>query len=134
MKTLGELIRTARLAQNWTQRELAKQMNVSRSAVSNWENDKSEPDFTTICSLSAVLHCDFVSRYVEITTETQPTERRMRVILGESSEIVVRYPTNAGKMTAGTIDLRINGSDILGNAIDFRMIAPFSLEIPVEHS
>ena len=40
MKTLGELIRTARLAQNWTQRELAEQMNVSRSAVSNWENER----------------------------------------------------------------------------------------------
>ena len=43
MKTLGELIRTARLAQNWTQRELADQMNVSRSAVSNWENGKTIP-------------------------------------------------------------------------------------------
>ena len=134
MKTLGELIRTARLAQNWTQRELSEQMNVSRSAISNWENDKSEPDFTTICGLSAVLHCDFIAQYVEITTEMKPTERKMRVILGKSSEIAVKYPVNAREITAGTIDFRINGSDILGNAIDFRMIAPFSLEIPVEHS
>ena len=134
MKTLGELIRTARLAQNWTQRELADQMNVSRSAVSNWENDKSEPDFTTICGLSAVLRCDFIAQYVEIITETQPTERKMRVILGESSEIAVKFPANVREITAGTVDFRINGSDILGNAIDFRMTAPFSLEIPVEHS
>lgn len=134
MKTLGELIRTARLARNWTQRALAEQMNVSRSAVSNWENDKSEPDFTTICGLSAVLRCDFIAQYVEITTETQPTERKTRVILDKSSEIAVKFPDNAHEITAGTIDLRINGSDILGNAIDFRMIAPFSLEIPVEHS
>lgn len=134
MKTLGELIRTARLARNWTQRELAEQMNVSRSAVSNWENDNAEPDFTTICALSAVLRCDFVPQHEEITADLQPTERKMRVIIAESSEIAVKSSANSGKMTAGTIDLRINGSDILGNAIDFRMITPFSLEIPVEHS
>ena len=134
MMTLGELIRTARLAQHWTQRELAEQMNVSRSAVSNWENDKTEPDFTTICGLSAVLHCDFVSQYVEIITDSQPTESKMRMIFSKSSEITVKSSKNAGKMTAGTIDIRINGSDILGNAVDFHVIAPFSLEIPVEHS
>ena len=134
MKTLGELIRTARLAQHWTQRELAEQMNVSRSAVSNWENDKTEPDFTTICGLSAVLHCDFVSQYVEIIADSQPPESKMKMIFSKSSEITVKSSKNAGKMIAGTIDIRINGSDILGNAIDFRIIAPFSLEIPVEHS
>ena len=46
----------------------------------------------------------------------------------------VRFPENASKITAGTIDLLINGSDFLGNAVKIHVIAPFSLEFPVEHS
>jgi len=49
----------------------------------------------------------------------------MRVNLGE---IAVKYPSNACEITAGTVDFRINGSDFLGNTIEFRVIAPFSLE------
>ena len=125
MRTLGEMIKTARLEQNLTQMELAAHMNVSRSTISNWENGISEPDFGTLCTLSAVLRCDFVPRHVEITDESRPEERKMRLMLGE---IAVKYPSNAGEITAGTVDFRINGSDFLGNTIEFRMIAPFSLE------
>lgn len=133
MKSLAELLKTARKSRKLTQRELAEQMNVSRATISNWENGNAEPDFTTICALSAVLRCDFVPRHDEIVADLQPTERKMRGIIAESSEIAIKSSSNAGKMTAGTVDLRISGSDILGNTIDFHMIAPFSLEIPVEH-
>ena len=109
-------------------------MQVGNTSISNWENGNAEPDFTTICALSAVLRCDFVPRHDEIVADLQPTERKMRVILGESSVIAIKFPANAREITAGTVDFRINGSDILGNAIDFRIFAPFSLEVPVEHS
>ena len=128
MRTLGEMIKTARLEQNLTQMELAAHMNVSRSTISNWENGISEPDFGTLCTLSAVLRCDFVPRHAEITDESRPEERKMRLMLGKSSEIAVKYLANTGEITAGTVDFRINGSDFLGNTIEFRMIAPFSLE------
>ena len=133
MRTLGEMIKTARLARNLTQMELAAHMNVSRSTISNWENGISEPDFGTLCTLSAVLRCDFVPRHAEITDESRPEERKMRLMLGKSSEIAVKYPANVCKITTGTVDFRINGSDYLGNTIEFRVIAPFSLEIPVEY-
>ena len=133
MRTLGEMIKTARFEQNLTQMELAAHMNVSRSTISNWENDISEPDFGTLCTLSAVLRCDFVPRHAEITDESRPEERKMRLMLGKSSEIAVKCSSNAGEITAGTVDFRINGSDYLGNTIEFRVIAPFSLEIPVEY-
>jgi len=125
MRTLGEMIKTARLARNLTQMELAAHMNVSRSTISNWENGNAEPDFGILCTLSAVLRCDFVPRHAEITAESRPEERKMRVNLGE---IAVKYPSNACEITAGTVDFRINGSDFLGNTIEFRVIAPFSLE------
>ena len=133
MRTLGELIRTARIERKWTQYELAERMNVSRATISNWENGVSEPDFRTLCGLSAVLRCDFIPRHTENTADLQPTERKMRVILGESSEIAVKFPANACKITAGTIDFRVNGSDLHGNAVEFHIIAPFSLEFPAEN-
>ena len=117
MRTLGEMIKMARLARNLTQMELAAHMNVSRSTISNWENGISEPDFGTLCTLSAVLRCDFVPRHVEITDESRPEERKMRLMLGE---IAVKYPANACKITSGTVDFRINGSDFLGNTIEFQ--------------
>jgi len=125
MRTLGEMIKTARLARNLTQMELAAHMNVSRSTISNWENGNAEPDFGTLCTLSAVLRCDFVPRHAEITDESRPEERKMRLMLGE---IAVKCSSKAGEITAGTVDFRINGSDFLGNTIEFRVIAPFSLE------
>lgn len=133
MRTLGELIRTARIERKWTQYELAERMNVSRATISNWENGVSEPDFRTLCGLSAVLRCDFIPHPTENTTDLQPTERKMRVILGESSEITVRFPENACKITAGTIDFRVNGNDFYGNTIEFRITAPCFLEFPVEN-
>lgn len=132
MRTLGELIRTARVERHWTQYELAEQMNVSRATISNWENNVSEPDFNTLCSLSAVLCCDFIPRYTKNTTNLQPTDRKMRVILGESSEIIVKVPENTSVFTSGTIDFRVNGRDLHGNTIEFRIFAPFSTEIQVE--
>ena len=134
MSTLGEIIKTSRLSQRWTQIELAQRMNVSRSTISNWENNVSEPDFATLCGLSAVLRCDFVPRHAENTADSQPTERKMHVSLGESSEIAVKFPANVCEITAGTIDFCVNGSDSLGNTFEFRINAPFSLEFPVENS
>lgn len=133
MRTLGELIRTARIERKWTQYELAERMNVSRATISNWENGVSEPDFRTLCGLSAVLRCDFIPRHTENSADLQPTERKSHVFLGESSEIAVKFPENACEITAGTIDFRVNGSDLHGNTIEFRITAPFSLEFPAEN-
>ena len=134
MRTLGELIRTARIERKWTQYELAQHMNVSRSTISNWENNISEPDFRMLCSLSTFLCCDFIPRHTENTDDSQPTEYKMRAILGESSEIAVKIPANACEIAAGIIDFRVNGSDFHGNAIEFRITAPFFIEYPVENS
>lgn len=133
MRTLGELIREARLGRHWTQVELAQQINVSRSTISNWENNVSEPDFTTLCILSSVLRYDFIPRHAENTADSQPTERKMHVFLGESSEIAVKFPANACEITAGTIDFRVNGSDLHGNTIEFHITAPFTLEFPADN-
>ena len=128
------MIKQMRKNMRLSQADFASILGVKQNTVSNWENGISEPDFGTLCSLSAILRCDFIPRHTENTGDLPPTERKMRVILGESSEITVRFPENASKITAGTIDFRVNGSDSHGNTIEFRITAPFSLEIPAENS
>ncbi|EGO2744207.1 helix-turn-helix transcriptional regulator, partial [Enterococcus faecalis] len=40
---IGEKIKIARNNKDFTQEELANQLNVSRTAVSNWENGRNYP-------------------------------------------------------------------------------------------
>ncbi|GAF65524.1 putative transcriptional regulator [Bacillus sp. TS-2] len=55
MTSIGEKIKSARQAKKLTQQELADQLHISRSAISNWENERNYPDLQTIIHLSDVL-------------------------------------------------------------------------------
>lgn len=57
MANIGEQIRNARNAKGWTQAALAEKMNVSRSAVANWEQGQRLPDMITLVRLVNVLGC-----------------------------------------------------------------------------
>lgn len=37
--------------------DLAKALNVSKQTVSNWENDKRNPDLETLCKLADLYEC-----------------------------------------------------------------------------
>ena len=52
---VAQKIRTARIAQNMTQMQLADVMEVSYQAVSNWERGNSMPDISKLTQLSNVL-------------------------------------------------------------------------------
>lgn len=49
---LGLRLKTLRIKNNFTQEQVAKNLLVSRQAVSNWENEKNYPDITSIILLS----------------------------------------------------------------------------------
>lgn len=51
----GEKIRNARKALGLTQRQLAQQLGVSNTSVSNWEKGLSRPDADMIQSLCGIL-------------------------------------------------------------------------------
>ncbi len=55
MMVFGEVVRAARQARGWTQRELAVRAGVSQRAVSSWENGISEPGDQTKRIVSKVL-------------------------------------------------------------------------------
>lgn len=53
--SIGERIRTLRTEQNISQGQLADALEVSRQAVSKWENDQTSPDTLKLIMLAEVL-------------------------------------------------------------------------------
>lgn len=51
---IGEQLSLLRKKYNYSQDDLAKKINISRQAISNWERGKSEPDMKTILELSEI--------------------------------------------------------------------------------
>jgi len=43
MATMGERIRTLRKARGWSQDDLAVKLDLSRGAISSWEDDRNKP-------------------------------------------------------------------------------------------
>ncbi len=52
---VGANIKHAREMRNLTQEALAEQLNVTRQAISNWENDKTKPDIDTLHQIAQIL-------------------------------------------------------------------------------
>lgn len=56
MNNIGKTIKKYREDRNITQDKLAEELNVTRQAVSNWENSKTQPDIDTIFKLSQLFN------------------------------------------------------------------------------
>ena len=55
MNVVNTSIKDLRKKKNMTQDELAEKLNVTRQAVSNWENGKTQPDIETLTRLAEVF-------------------------------------------------------------------------------
>lgn len=53
----GDQIKKLRLAKNMTQVQLAKQLGVTKQAISNWENDNIMPSIDMLRKLAIYFHC-----------------------------------------------------------------------------
>lgn len=67
---LNENIKKLRLAQNMSQVELARRLNVSKQSVSNWENDNIQP---SIEMLIKIADCFSVSTDYILGLQTEKT-------------------------------------------------------------
>ena len=56
MANFAKNIKSARLGAKLTQDELAENISVTRQAVSNWENGKTETDIDTLTKLAEVTN------------------------------------------------------------------------------
>ncbi|MEG0286720.1 MAG: helix-turn-helix transcriptional regulator [Vagococcus sp.] len=53
---IGNEIKKQRIYLDMTQKDLAERLNVTRTAVSNWERGRNYPDINTLLSISNVLN------------------------------------------------------------------------------
>ena len=56
MMEFSEQIKALRKENHLTQEQFAQKMNVTRQAVSNWENNKNLPDIETLIRISGTFH------------------------------------------------------------------------------
>lgn len=88
--SLGERITELRSISGMSQMQLAQAMNVSRQAVSKWENDQATPDSLKMIHLADVLETDI--EY--LTTGRRNFARRPPVVVNtvETVEKVIEKP------------------------------------------
>ena len=58
MTVIGNNIKSNRQKLGITQEQLAEKINVTRQAVSNWENGKTDPDLETISAIAEIFKID----------------------------------------------------------------------------
>ena len=65
---IGEALRNLRMQHNMSQETLAENLSISRQAVSNWENGKTQPDADMLIKISSLFQVSLD----EIITNGQP--------------------------------------------------------------
>ena len=128
MKNLGRMIKEARESLRLRQWEVADELNVARTTVSNWECGRTQPDFQTIRMLSKVLQCDLYGEQQVIASDHAPTGRKLRLKMVDSPVIEIISSENACDFTEIAINLQVNGSDSHGNTVNLRISAGFCVE------
>ena len=101
--TIGQTIKKLRKERNFTQEELAEQLNVTSQAVSKWENETGYPDISQIVPLASVFG---VSTDVLFGTYGTSDDEEVRKIIEEAYRLkgkaiydalqngLCRYPNN----------------------------------------
>ena len=92
--SIGERIIALRKERNISQVELAKQLSVSRQAVSKWENDQTAPDTLKLIRLSEILDTDVEYLATGVHTTRTPLSRIVTVekIVEMPVETVIEKP------------------------------------------
>ena len=81
-------LRRLRKAQNKTQEQLATELHVTRQAISNWENDKTQPDLESLLSLAKIFNVEIEELIYgekrQVGTEVDPERAsiKVRIVLG----------------------------------------------------
>lgn len=55
MKKFAEKLKELRRERNWTQKELAKRLVITRASVASWETNRAEPSLATLCRIALVF-------------------------------------------------------------------------------
>ena len=85
MAKVAKNLRRLRTDCGMTQAQLAEKMHVTRQAISNWENDKTQPDIDALVRLSEILNTEIEAliygKRRHIGTDEQRPDYRIRIVL-----------------------------------------------------
>ena len=95
MERVSKNLRRLRKKQNLTQEQLAENLHVTRQAISNWENDKTQPDIASLTQLAEILHVDIEEllygekRQVGTEVSAERTNAKLRIILAVAGSLLI---------------------------------------------
>ena len=107
METFGQRFSRLRKANNLTQEDIAKSVNVTSQSVSKWENDLSTPDIFLLPKLSELLHVSIeelltgeVKEPITIKKDKDYNKAILRLFVNEKDGDVVKinFPVALGEM------------------------------------
>lgn len=87
MAKISKNLKKLRAEKNFTQETLAEKMNISRQAISNWENDKTQPDIESLETLANIFGVDVEEiiygkkRQVGEHPDKEQAKTKIRIIL-----------------------------------------------------
>ena len=98
--SIGERISELRKQQNISQGQLAKALDVSRQAVSKWENDQTAPDTINLIRLADLLGTDteYLATGVHSTIKTPPSVVTLVQKVDHVVEKIVEKPVEVEKI------------------------------------
>lgn len=85
--SLGAMLQKYRIKEGLSQAELASLVETNRNTITNWENDKTQPDFGSIRALAIVLGIPLYEMF-DLSSASVPTahERQLITLYRELSE------------------------------------------------
>ena len=116
--SIGERITQLRKERNLSQGDLAKAMDVSRQAVSKWENDSSSPDTIKLIRLAEVL--DTQVEYLATGRMIQAEDRPIVLNMVKTEEKIVEKVVE--KVVEKPVVRKITRVKYLRNPVEFAVI------------
>lgn len=82
----GEQFRKARTDLQMTQEQIAIQLNVSRQAISHWENNKHLPDLEMLINISRFFHLSLDQLILGDDNESETNDTMVKKLIKDGSE------------------------------------------------
>ena len=107
--SIGERISKLRNEQNISQNQLAMAMDVSRQAVSKWENDLSTPDPAKLIRLADVLDTDveYLATGKHTVLRRPPEVITVEKIVHKPIEVIVEKPVYIEKVVERIVPIEV---------------------------
>lgn len=103
--SLGERISQLRQENNISQLQLAQSLDVSRQAVSKWENDQSSPDTIHLIQLADILNTDI--EFLATGRRTYFRRPPQVITTVKTVEKVIEKPVYIEKIIEKTVDVPV---------------------------